>query len=169
MNVIRHIRMLMRYTQWANQRLHHALGGLTDEVLHAARPGRPKGMMGTLGHMYVVDLIWKGHLQGKEHGFTSRTMEREVRLPELVSSQAAVDAWYVEYADTLSEEALAQVVDFRFVDGGNGRLSRSDILLHIVNHKTYHRGYVADMLYESGARPPTIDLPVFLRDVHRPN
>ncbi len=38
------------------------------------------------------------------------------------------------------------------------------MLLHIANHKTYHRGYVADMLYESGLRPPTMDLPVFLRD-----
>jgi uncharacterized damage-inducible protein DinB len=39
-----------------------------------------------------------------------------------------------------------------------------EMLLHVVNHSTYHRGYVADMLYESGSRPPTLDLPVFLRD-----
>jgi uncharacterized damage-inducible protein DinB len=160
--------MLMRYTQWANQRLHHSLAGLADDLLYAARPGRSKGMMGTLGHLYVVDLIWKGHLLGEEHGFTSRTLEREIRLPELVSSQAAIDAWYVEYADALSEEELTQTVDFRFVDGGEGHLSRGDILLHIANHKTYHRGYVADMLYESGAKPPTIDLPVFLRDEYQP-
>jgi uncharacterized damage-inducible protein DinB len=43
-------------------------------------------------------------------------------------------------------------------------MRRGDILLHIANHKTYHRGYVADMLYESGLKPPTMDLPVYLRD-----
>jgi uncharacterized damage-inducible protein DinB len=34
-----------------------------------------------------------------------------------------------------------------------------------VNHKTYHRGQVADMMYQVPARPPVTDLPVFLRDV----
>lgn len=166
MKATSNIRMLMRYTQWANQRLYRSLGDLTDDALHGARPGRPNGLMGTLGHMYVVDLIWKGHLQGEAHGFTSRALEREVALPELMSSQAAVDAWYVAHADELSDTSLAEMMDFRFVDGGDGRLSRGDILLHIVNHKTYHRGYVADMLYESGGKPPTIDLPVYLRDAH---
>ena len=40
-----------------------------------------------------------------------------------------------------------------------------EMLLHVVNHKTYHRGYVAQMLYQASVRPPTMDLPVFLRDV----
>ena len=40
----------------------------------------------------------------------------------------------------------------------------SEILLHIVNHSTYHRGYVAQMFYQVPARPPTTDLPVFLRE-----
>jgi uncharacterized damage-inducible protein DinB len=59
----------------------------------------------------------------------------------------------------------AWVVNFRFVDGGAGAMTRGDMLLHVVNHKTYHRGYVADMLYQAGSRPPVMDLPVFLRDV----
>lgn len=76
----------------------------------------------------------------------------------------AENRWYMEFVRTQTEESLAQVIDFKFVDGGDGSLSRGDILLHIANHKTYHRGYVADMLYASGLKPPTMDLPVFLRD-----
>jgi uncharacterized damage-inducible protein DinB len=34
----------------------------------------------------------------------------------------------------------------------------------VINHKTYHRGFVADMLCQAGVRPPVMDLPVFLRD-----
>lgn len=33
------------------------------------------------------------------------------------------------------------------------------------NHKTYHRGYVADMFYQVPQKPPTMDLPVVFRDV----
>lgn len=68
------------------------------------------------------------------------------------------------YADELSNDRHDQVIDFKFVDGGSGEMTRGDMLLHVVNHKTYHRGYVADMLYQAGARPPAMDLPVFLRD-----
>ena len=46
-------------------------------------------------------------------------------------------------------------------------MTRGEILLHIVNHTSYHRGFVAQMFYEVPARPPTTDLPVYLRDAPR--
>jgi uncharacterized damage-inducible protein DinB len=43
-------------------------------------------------------------------------------------------------------------------------MTRAEILLHVVNHNTYHRGFVAEMFYEVPARPPATDLPVFARE-----
>lgn len=167
MNSSRDIRMLMRYSHWANSRLYEALHDTSSETIHKSRTGRPGGMIGTLSHIYVVDLIWKGHLEGKEHGFKTRNLEQQLPFEELREAQRTVDEWYISYVDGLSDRALVQVVDFKFVDGGLGNLTRGDMLLHISNHKTYHRGYLADMLYESGAHPPTVDLPVFIRDSWR--
>ena len=42
------------------------------------------------------------------------------------------------------------------------------IALHLANHTTYHRGYIANMLYQVRAHPPTTDLTVFIRDVPLP-
>jgi len=42
------------------------------------------------------------------------------------------------------------------------------MLLHVINHTTYHRGFIADLFYQIPAHPPTTDLPVFLRDVPLP-
>jgi len=53
-------------------------------------------------------------------------------------------------------------VSFRFIGGGPGAMTRRDILLHVANHGTYHRGNVASMMYQAGTPPPTTDLPVFL-------
>jgi uncharacterized damage-inducible protein DinB len=46
-------------------------------------------------------------------------------------------------------------------------MTRGEILLHIVNHTSYHRGFVADLFFQVPARPPTMDLPVYLREAGR--
>ena len=156
---------LMRYSAWANATLYQTLDDVPLSVLVGSRPGRPAGLIATVSHLCAVDRIWKAHLENTAHGFTTRQLDPVPPWRELREMQASLDQWYIDYAQGLSEAELSQVVSFTFVDGGPGALSRGDILLHIVNHKTYHRGYIADMLYESGLRPPTLDLPVFLRDV----
>lgn len=168
MGALRNIGMLTRYTQWANQRLYQALQAVDEPDQKAPCPGRPQGMAGVLGHMLVVDRIWKGHLLGRDHGFTSRSATQYTPCAELAGLQAQEDSWYTDYARSLTEQDLQENVAFRFIDGGEGCLGRGDMLLHVVNHKTYHRGYVADMLYGLGLKPPTLDLPVFLRDVPQP-
>ena len=44
-------------------------------------------------------------------------------------------------------------------------MSRTEIILHAVNHGTYHRGYVANMMYQASVKPPAIDFPVYLREL----
>ena len=151
-----HLRMLTRYTAWANSRLFGTLAGLPGETPALA------GMVKTLNHAYVVDLIWKAHLEGRPHGFRERNTEVQPALAALPEAQAQSDRWYIAYADGLDEAAQDEIVHFRFVDGGAGAMTRAHMLMHIV--KTYHRGYVAQMLYAMGSQPPVMDLPVFLRD-----
>jgi uncharacterized damage-inducible protein DinB len=165
MSALRNIRMLTRYSAWANVRLFDALAALPGGEATAARATIFGNMVNTLNHDYVVDLIWQAHLQGKPHGFTKRITDTEPALDALRSAQAASDAWYIDYADGLTDKLHDEVVSFKFVDGGAGAMTRGDMLLHIVNHKTYHRGVVADLLYQAGSKPPVMDLPVFLRDV----
>jgi len=158
LSVLTHLRMLTRYAAWANARLFDALASLPDDA-----PARPR-IVKTLNHAWVVDRIWKAHLEGVQHGFTDRNTETQPPLASLREAQAQSDGWYIAYADALGEAAHDEIVHFQFVDGGAGAMSRGHMLLHVVNHKTYHRGYVAEMLYAMGGKPPVMDLPVFLRD-----
>jgi uncharacterized damage-inducible protein DinB len=165
MSTLRNIRMLTRYSAWANARLFDSLAALSDHEVTAQRSDGAGSMLKVLNHACVVDLIWQAHLLGKPHGFTSRNTDVLPGFPGLRDAQQRLDNWYVRYADDLTDDLHGQVVRFSFVDGGAGAMTRGDMLLHVVNHKTYHRGYVAQMLYQASLRPPTMDLPVFLRDV----
>ena len=165
MSALRNIRMLTRYSAWADARLFDALAGLPAGEAAAPRTTGFGNMVNTLNHAYVVDLIWKAHLEGVPHGLTKRITDTQPALPALRDAQAGIDAWYIAYADHLTDDMHHETVQFRFVDGGPGAMARGDMLLHVVNHKTYHRGCVADMLYQASFKPPVMDLPVFLRDV----
>ena len=124
-----------------------------------------KNMVHTLNHNYVIDLIWQAHLEGREHGFAARNTPGHPPLAELWRKQQIVDDWYIAWSDKLSEAALGENVHFTLIGGNKGVMTRAEILLHIVNHTSYHRGFVADLFYQvPGARPPTTDLPVFLRE-----
>ncbi|MDP3083538.1 MAG: DinB family protein [Rubrivivax sp.] len=160
----RSLRMLTRYTAWADARLFDALAALPAGVAEARREGRSASMLSTLGHCQVVDLIWQANLEGRAHGFESRQMAALPALAALAAKQAELDRWYIARADTLAPDALDEVLPFSFVGGRAGAMSRAEMLLHVVNHKTYHRGYVAEMLYAAGQQPPAMDLTVYLRD-----
>ncbi|HWA38048.1 MAG TPA: DinB family protein [Burkholderiales bacterium] len=156
---------LTRYKQWANERLFGALALVPEEDLARKQPIVFGSLLRTLNHVRAMDLVWKAHLEGRPHGFTTRNPETSPPFAELRASQSEVDAWYVQYAEGLSPAAAAEVVTFEFIGGGKGSLSRAEMLLHAVNHGTYHRGNVAAMLYQIGRNPPTTDLPVYLREV----
>lgn len=157
------VRTLTRYKAWADGVFLSVISTIPEAELIAPRPIYFGSIIRTLNHSYSMDFVWQCHLLGRPHGLTTRNPADHPAIQDLVSSQRQMDAWYVDYADSLSRENLDEIVEFDFIGGGVGAMSRRDILLHVVNHTTYHRGHIADMLYHLDIRPPTTDLPVFLR------
>jgi uncharacterized damage-inducible protein DinB len=117
-----------------------------------------------LNHNYVIDQIFQAHLEGRPHSFVARNTPEVPALADLWAAQRVIDDWYVSYSDAVSEGELEEAIRFVFVGGGDGAMTRGEMILHVVNHTTYHRGYVTTCFYQIPARPPTTDLPVFLRD-----
>jgi uncharacterized damage-inducible protein DinB len=164
MSALRNIRMLTRYSAWANSLLYLSVGELPDEELTKPRQSVFGNLIRILNHVYTIDLVWQAHLEGKPHGFATRTPDVQISFSDLRMAQATLDSWYVRYAEEMSDRLGEEIIDFTFIGGGEGSMTRGDILLHVVNHTTYHRGHIAALLHQVPARPPTTDLPVFLRN-----
>lgn len=159
--------MLARYNEWANRVIFDAVAALPPGEAEKPRTSLFRNMVHTLNHNYVIDRIFQAHLEGRSHGYTARNTPEHPSLAELRRSQEEVDAWYVRWADAIAEPALDETVKFQFVGGGEGAMTRGQMLLHVVNHTSYHRGFVADLFYQVPARPPITDLTVYLRDAHK--
>ena len=146
MSLIETAKRLTEYKAWANESTFSAVKALPDGEATKERKTRFKNMIHTLNHVYVIDCIFKAHLEKKPHSYTARNTETYPPLEEL---------W----------QSVKIIVNFQLVDGGEGTMSRNEIILHVVNHCTYHRGLVSDMMYQVPAVLPANDLSVYLRDV----
>jgi uncharacterized damage-inducible protein DinB len=158
--------LLTNYNAWADDVLFGAIAKLPANEVYRTRNTLFGSMLGTLNHNYQVDLIWRAHLLGEDHGFSTR---RDLLHPEfdgLVKAQTAINHWFVEWAESQNPESLKESVSFRFVSGKHAVMAKGGILLHIINHKTYHRGWVCEMFFDAGAKPPETDLSVYLCEGH---
>jgi uncharacterized damage-inducible protein DinB len=163
-NALENARTLTRYNAWSNKLMFDAVGALPAGEDVKERKSLFKNMVHTLNHNYVIDEIWRAHLEGRAHSYSARNTPGHPPLAELWQQQQAIDRWYIDWGAALTDAKLDEKLNFTLIGGTPGAMTRYEILLHVVNHTSYHRGFVCDMFFEVPARPPTMDLPVFLRE-----
>ena len=155
--------MLTRYRAWADELTFAMAEKVPEEELLRQRPTTFGTIAHTLHHVLIVDEIFRAHLEGRPHGYAARTADTPASVAELGRATRAMNAWWIDLADRLSEGELGETVDFAFVDGSPGRMTRLEIVVHVVQHASYHRGYVDDMMYQIPVTPPATDLSVYLQ------
>jgi uncharacterized damage-inducible protein DinB len=156
------VKMLAQYKAWADKVIFNGVAALPPGEAEKERKTLFKSIIGTLNHSYVVDLIWQAHLERREHGFKARNILLHSQLPALWTAQQKINDWFIDWAAMQNETLLDENVPFTFVNGSQASMRRGEIFLHLVTHGSYHRGWVAEMFLEAGARPPQPDLSVFL-------
>ena len=70
------------------------------------------------------------------------------------STKAKWEAW----ANAVTESELARQVPFKSRLVGNAGLPAWQIVMHVVNHASLHRGQIVGMLRQLGMKPPATDI-----------
>jgi len=158
---------LMRYKMWADAELMRAVLALPSLV------AAPEGAFVTaiIRHFHTADCVFRAHLLGIPHDYTSANPLEPATLAELGPRVAAIDERYVSYTRDLDANDLWQALHVRFTDGDEQLLTRSDILLHVSLHGAYHRGNVGILLRKHGLEPLPDRFTTFLRrgcETHAP-
>jgi len=152
---------LMRYKRWADTELLQ-----TALALPPSFPEKELGYVAALiRHYHTVDCIFRAHLLGIAHPYTTPNPAEPATLTELQKSVAETDEWYVSYTSGLDERALSEVLHVTFTDGAQQVLSRSDILLHISQHGTGHRAQVGLLLKLCGVEAPPDRFANYVRSI----
>ncbi len=146
------------HNRWANARLYEAALSLSEADYRRDVGAFFKSMHGTLNHLLLTDRLWLKRLTGEgEHPNQLNTIIYDDRYA-LASARADEDDRIVSYVASLDEAALDGLLKYATTSGKEFEQKRCDILAHLFNHQTHHRGQAHTVLSLCGREPPQLDL-----------
>lgn len=155
------IRTHVRYSAWASQRLVAAASTLTPEQLTRDFGTSDKSVLGTLAHVHAADRAWFGRIHGTPPAVFFDPAA-DLHLEVLQRDWPALLGRWVGWADGLADSSASVV--YQDLQGRTHSTPLWQIVLHLVNHATHHRGQVAGMLRAMGQPPPPLDLIRYYRE-----
>lgn len=155
-------RELFAYNRWANQAILDAAASLTDEQFARDLGSSFPSVRDTLVHVMSAEWVWLSRWRGISPTAMPESWKR-LDLAGLREQWVELDAALRAFVDALSEPDLDARVAYRNLAGDPFSEPLAQLLRHVVNHSTYHRGQVTTMLRQLGAQPPATDLVRFYR------
>jgi uncharacterized damage-inducible protein DinB len=160
-----HFVMLAKYNAWANARLFRMAGALQDELYRKEVGAYFRSLHGTLNHLLAADRIWMRRLTGVGDHPDKLNAILFDDLPSLHAARVEEDGRIIAFVQGQEEPAFEEVLDYRTLNGTPQRQRRREILAHLFNHETHHRGQAHAILTVLGvAEPDPLDLLVMLRE-----
>ena len=159
---------MARYNAWQNRSLYTAADTLSDEVRRTDKGAFFGGIHNTLAHILWADRVWMHRFnqtppvspttdQGQGHDYAD--------WEHLKIDRAAFDKSIRNWASTLSEDWLNS--DFTWSNIAGTRTTTRpawQLVTHMFNHQTHHRGQVHAMMTQAGLPPAATDLPFMPKD-----
>lgn len=151
---------LYDYNRWANDRTLGAVARLSEEELHRPLGNSFPSVFETVCHILMAEWIWLERWEG-------RSPKKGPEIPDwrsLMAGWSAVVDRQRNYLEGLNEPDLTAIVEYRTMAGVESASPLWQLLRHVVNHSTYHRGQVTTLLRQLGAEAVATDLIFYYRD-----
>jgi uncharacterized damage-inducible protein DinB len=146
------LRTMLDYHYWARDRLLDALEPLTPDQLNRDLGSSFKSIRETIIHTYAAEWAW--HSRWRGHSPTALLPADQ--FPDLAAVRRAWSQHEGDmraFLDGSGEEGVSRVIEYKLLSGEAGASPLWQMLQHVVNHASYHRGQVTTMLRQLGATP----------------
>ncbi len=150
-NLIEHL----NYHYWATGRLLDACEGLSKETLERDIGGSFGSLFATLVHMYSAENIWLARWQEQEDpGFSETSAFSDVRHVR--------NEWQLKGEDVMAFVKTQDAEQTMTAAGHQHALW--EMVLHMIDHSSFHRGQIINMLRNEGKTPPQTNFIHYLRE-----
>jgi uncharacterized damage-inducible protein DinB len=146
------LRTLLDYHYWARDRLLDAIEPLAPDQLNRDMGSSFKSIRETVVHIYAAEWAWYSRWQGS----SPTALLTSDGFPDVAAIRAAwteIEAKMRAFLESLGESGMTKVFDYKLLSQQPGSTVFWQMLQHVVNHASYHRGQVTTMLRQIGAQP----------------
>jgi uncharacterized damage-inducible protein DinB len=111
-----------------------------------------KSIRETIVHTYAAEWAWHSRWQGN----SPTALLPADQFPDVATVRRAWSQHEAEmraFLDAVGEGGVSRVFEYKLLSGQAGASPLWQMLQHVVNHASYHRGQVTTMLRQLGATP----------------
>jgi uncharacterized damage-inducible protein DinB len=161
---LQELRTLVDYHYWARDRLLEAVERLTPDQFTKDLGNSFRSIRDTLVHLYGADRIWCARWEGE----SPQSMPDAAGFPDVASIRRAwtdQEGRVRAVLERLGEQGVGAPIEYRMLTGQPQAQPFWQMLQHVVNHGSYHRGQVTTMMRQLEQAPPkSMDLISFYRE-----
>ncbi len=154
---------LFEYSDWANRRYLDVAAGLPSEQLFHDHAQSWGSIYGVLEHMLIAEWLWLQRCKGH----SPADYPDQAENPSVEDLRRRFDQLEAEWRSFLASqtgESLLQEIHYSTTKGVPYRLKLWQIMAHLANHSTHHRGELAAMFAILGIPHPEEDLNMYFLD-----
>lgn len=155
---------LVDYSYWARDRIVDAVSSLETSDFTKDLDSSFGSIRDTLVHMYSAEWVWYSRWAGispAEHVSAAKYAD----VAALLADWSDLEHQVRVFVGNLADEDVEREISYTTFDGTVTRSTFGQMIRHVVNHGTYHRGQVTTLLRQVGAVPPvSTDLIAYYRD-----
>ena len=154
---------LLEYTVWANHRIMRPVATLTVDEFKRDLGSSYGGLRGTLAHMMGAEWLWLERWKG----VSPPALPDESEFPTIVALRdrwTLVEEHRAAWFAGLKESAVAETIRYQSTEGKAFEAPLWQLVQHVVNHATYHRGQITTLLRLLKAKTVGTDLVAWDRE-----
>ncbi len=157
------IQTLYDFNYWAKARIMSVVETLNQDQFTKDLGSSHGGIHGTLVHIVGAEHIWLSRWVGQPV-FRLLNPTDYPTIPAVRQKWDEVEQQMGEFVGGLTEENLSAIVMYKTTEGKQFSNPLWQMMQHVINHSTYHRGQIVTMLRQLGVKPIGTDLITFYRE-----
>ena len=174
MKLKEHVYLMADYNQWMNQKTYEAVSAMAPEALHEDKGAFFGSIFASLNHICVADTLWLKRFSAALQQYEAYAPIVALAMPEsldvflannfndLKDRRVLLDEALLELASLLTDDELLQPISYQNSKGVTANKTLFNLLMHLFNHQTHHRGQITTLLSQSGIDIGITDL-VFIQ------
>lgn len=133
---------ILKYNLWANQRTVNLLNQYDKEIITQTIVNSFPSLKLTMKHLWGAEKIWLMRLNGNS---SAAFPEFNGSLQEIFQMGIKVSKDFLEFIENQNEDFFVSICDFKDTKGNGYSIPVQQIIHHIMNHSTYHRGQITTL------------------------